>query len=81
MSRLTNILIDQGRLFYDINLKTNGAIVISQFFNKFAWVLMTYVKNTWQAGIFSWTFSQIGATLSPLMDDANKKTQIGAQEC
>ena len=30
-SSLTKILIDWLRLFYDINLKNNGAIVIPQF--------------------------------------------------
>ena len=30
-SSLTRILIDWGRLFHDINLKNNGAIVILQF--------------------------------------------------
>jgi hypothetical protein len=29
-SSLAKILIDWGRLFYDINLKNNGAIVIPQ---------------------------------------------------
>ena len=37
-SGLTNILIDPRGLFYDINLKNNGAIVIPRFSTKCTWI-------------------------------------------
>ena len=55
-SSLPKIWIDWGRVFHDINLKNNGAIVILRFLLyvvKFARVLVTYVKHLLMSALAS----------------------------